>query len=458
VSQHITYTRYKKCISSKTFFLWGCSAWLITVSQLSLAQEAGQTLDERVQELEHQLEKLNTEKGQKNDAIIGKVRSGRVGFESVDGDFSFRLNGRMLLDTAWADGDGRDLGQETNFRAVRLAAFGKMYRDWLYKIQYDFTGTGESGLKDAYLQYGGFQWDDKQLTLSVGNQFQPFGLQGRQSSKYYTMMEVPAPTELLGQGARRMGVRADLYSDLWNFSAGVAQRVPGSDSPQDGDDPIDVSARLFFDPVNTNGNLISIGASVRRQWSKGSNSFRERARPETRVDGFRPLDTLAVNPAELGSARTDGFTAAGVSLAYTDGPLNLMTEYLWRKYDELEEAGTFSGAEPTYTGAYVESTYFLTGETRPYSHATGGFGPPKPHNPLSAGGMGAWAATARLSTLDMDDEGIDAGKMDIVQVGLDWYPEQRIRYILNAGKAYVTSGPNEDVDPAFVQARVQFEF
>lgn len=410
-----------------------------------------QSMSDRVETLEKELESLKAKQDKTN--VLAVYKGNRLGFKSEDGDFSFNLNGRMLMDTAWADANTRDLGQESFFRAVRLAASGKLYRDWQYKFQYEFTASGAGGLRDAFFQYHGFQLGGADLVLSIGNQFQPFGFEGLQSSKYTRMMELSGPAGVLGAGARRLGIRADLTTDVFGWAVGLAQQVPGSTSPQDGNDELDLSTKVWFAPINSDGNLVHLGASLRHQWAQGNDAnLRVRARPETRVDSFRALDTGVIGDS-------DGFTSANAEFVYGRGPFNMSAEYYWTQYDELTNAGANNGVEPEFTGATVEGEFYLTGEARPYSLSGGGvFGPVRPNSPLSKGGTGAWSVSARFSTLDLSDGGVDGGKMDVASVGLNWFPERRIRFSLNAGQGNVDGGPEDGSDPVFVQARTQVEW
>tara|TARA_B100000287_G_scaffold417559_1_gene453473 strand:- start:1364 stop:1849 length:486 start_codon:yes stop_codon:yes gene_type:complete len=158
---------------------------------------------------------------------------------------------------------------------------------------------------------------------------------------------------------------------------------------------------------------------------------------------------------------SDGFIAANAEFAYANGPFSANAEYFWTEYDKLSNApvSANNGFEPEFTGAYIEGLFYLTGESRPYSHKDGGvFAPVRPSSALSKGGTGAWALAARFSTLDLTDGPIDGGEMDVASVGLNWHPERRLRFSLNAGKAFVDGGPQDNSDPVFVQARTQVEW
>ena len=49
--------------------------------------------------------------------------------------------------------------------------------------------------------------------------------------------------------------------------------------------------------------------------------------------------------------------------------------------------------------------------------------------------------------------------MDMLLLGVNWYPEQRLRFSLEYGNVLkVDGGSNNDDKPSFVQARAQIEW
>jgi phosphate-selective porin OprO/OprP len=81
---------------------------------------------------------------------------GRLEIASPDGDFKFRVGGRLHVDGAFHDGDIADHGDDFEFRRARLLLQGTLWRYWDYKLDYDFTTSGARGIADAYLAYTGF--------------------------------------------------------------------------------------------------------------------------------------------------------------------------------------------------------------------------------------------------------------------------------------------------------------
>ena len=80
----------------------------------------------------------------------------------------------------------------------------------------------------------------------------------------------------------------------------------------------------------------------------------------------------------------------------------------------------------SFSGYYVQASYFLTGEHRPYSRSNGAFGRINPIRPVkkSDGGInwgGALELKARYSSVDLNNGSITGGKMENGAIGLNWY-------------------------------------
>ncbi|MFT5133716.1 MAG: phosphate-selective porin OprO/OprP, partial [Gammaproteobacteria bacterium] len=71
---------------------------------------------------------------------------GKFEVASNDGDFKFRVGGRIQMDAATYAEDKLRHNDGTELRRVRLFAEGTLWENWNYKLQYDFTGSGINGL------------------------------------------------------------------------------------------------------------------------------------------------------------------------------------------------------------------------------------------------------------------------------------------------------------------------
>ncbi|MCH2557692.1 MAG: OprO/OprP family phosphate-selective porin [Alcanivorax sp.] len=424
---------------------------ITAVMSLQTAHAETADVDKRLENLEKELQAIKARRGDESNVVTVRQRGARMLLSTEDGNFTARVGGRLLLDSAWYDEDSQPMGSGTRFRQARLEAAGSLYRDWSYVFQYDFTNSGEGGIKEAYLGYNGFQIGDAALQLSVGNRFLPFGFLGQQSPKYSMFMEQPTSSLILGAGARRLGLRGDLIGGRWRWSLGAAQGILGSrPSDANGDDPLDIATQFTFNAIQAKNHVLNLGLSVRRQSAKDADTFRLRTRPQTYLSPYRPVDT--------GTFVSDGFTAGGAQVMYLHGPFEMEAEYFQQRYDEIHD-GAADGEEPEFEGGYVQLGYFLTGESRTYKPTLDVFGPPQPARSVSQGGMGAWQVAASYSTLELTDRGIDGGNIDMMMLGLNWFPQSRLRFALEYGNVLdVEGGPYDGDKPSFVQARAQVEW
>ena len=158
-------------------------------------------------------------------------------------------------------------------------------------------------------------------------------------------------------------------------------------------------------------------------------------RPELRIDNNRLVSTGNLN------ARS----------AYTYGPefalrwRNLMVQGEYIVIGVDRQSG---GAVPTpgleFSGGYAAASWVITGETRRYQGSGAAFGNPRPAQPFSLrdGGYGAFELVARYSHIDLNDRvtrgrsaastgGVYGGAQNVYAVGLNWYPNEQLRLMLD---------------------------
>ena len=110
-----------------------------------------------------------------------------------------------------------------------------------------------------------------------------------------------------------------------------------------------------------------------------------------------------------------------------------------------------------FDGWYVETGYFLTGESRQYKN--GKFTRPKPFSNIGEDGTGAWQLALRYSTIDLNDGMIDGGETDAMTVGLNWYPTPTLRFTANyVDVLEIDGGPFDRQEPRILQVRSQWAF
>ena len=171
------------------------------------------------------------------------------------------------------------------------------------------------------------------------------------------------------------------------------------------------------------------------------------------MDASKTVDTGNVDAKNV---REFGFETAGTyDRFYGQGG--------WFRY-EIERRTAVPN--PHFTGWYGFLTYSLTGEQHPYDPTTASFRNLRPANPLGTpGGWGAWELTARYSSIDLNylpfataaAGGIAGGKQDVWTLGLNWYPNNIVKFQLNYDNIKVDhiNAPANDISADAVILRSQ---
>lgn len=410
---------------------------------------------------------------------------GKLQFEGDD--FTWRIIGRIQTDAGISD---EGFGHGTIIRRARIGISGKMYKDWDYKLSYDFPS---SEFKGAYLGYKG------PVYIRVGQEKIPFMFEEMTSSKNITFMERALPSVFAGSrglGISTSGNLADQFG--WKLAL-LTDDFSGTSG--DGEDPINLTGRFTYSPIHEKTRSVHLGAAFQYSNPQGTESARLRQRPEARAhNGTRLIDTGAI-------PGVDDFTQFGIEAAGTMGPFSLQGEYIRRMYSR-EGGGAFfvsdadgnpaTGSDPAsctmagtmgtdrtcravsyddldFSGWYVEGSWFLTGESRPYDWKGGKFKGVKPSRPFGKGGLGAFQLGLRISELDLTDgnrvrdfEGatdaagvtelpgyfIDGGKERNLTLGLNWYPNANMAFYANYVNVLdVAGGPRDGMEPSIFQVR-----
>ena len=373
----------------------------------------------------------------KKPAIELKIDQGGIQMKSADNEFSVKIGGRIQVDSAWYDEDGAEMGNGTEIRRGRIYIQGHMFNDWGYKLQYDFTGSGKGGIKDAFISYNGFE----HVQLKVGNFKDPFMLQEQTSSKYTTFTE-RSLLDTFSSG-RHIGFMASTKHKHWTASAGffgdsVSTAKAGKDEGWS------VSGRLTYAPINKKSHVIHLGVAsdYRDVGDAGKVRFKQQA--ETHISGTNIVDTGIIGFA-------DNILKLGAEFAIVEGAFSLQSEYIWTAINR------HGMADLDFDGWYAEAGLFLTGESRNYKK--GKFGGISPKGVVGRGGIGAWQIAARYSSVDLNDHHIDGGQADSVTVGLNWFPTSTLRFSGNYVNVLdVDGGAHHGEEPSLFQVRGQWAF
>lgn len=381
-------------------------------------------------------------------------------FSSADGKYKMKVRGRIHTDAEHIDQDDAVTGEPdingAEIRRARLGVEGVVVYDVAYKLEVDFAGD-EVALKDAYLMYTGLPVD------AAFGHFKTYNsLEELTSANYITFMERAAFIDAFTLD-RQIGFGLSHEAEQWTASAGVFSTAPVEQQSDFFNSGATFSGRLTAAPINHDDRVLHLGISARHRDAPGpardgatENLFSYSARGAD----FHLADRF-VDTGDIGAADTFW----GLEAAWVWGAFSLQAEYTQNKVDV---ANDIASVDPTYAGWYVDASFFLTGESRPYDE--GVFGRIKVKNPVIGGaGWGAWQIAARYDVIDLSD-GADAiaaaGVVDCAEcgeqrtwlIGVNWHLNNYTRLMLNVNQSKIDNGVNNDAEITGVGARAQVDW
>ncbi len=381
------------------------------------------------------------------DTDMRVYKKGDLRFETADQMFTARLGGRLHFDWTFISGDdGLSQAQtEDNiqFRRARVFWRGTMYERFGYKLSFDFSDA-DPAFKDAFLEVkdviGG-------VDLLIGQFKEPFGLEYMVSSNDITFIERAESFALNpDRGTGLMFTGDALDGDLW-WAAGFFGSETDRAGESSGDGAYAFTTRVAWASDEVLGqpddeSLLHLGAAFTNRGTEGDFS----ARPEFDVA------TSFITTGGVLDGVADGSHGVGVEAAVVLGPFSMQGEYVYRNVDA--DTGDPATSDPVLNGFYVQASYFLTGESRPYSK--GHFTRVQPRSNWNGfgDGIGAWELALRYSELDFEEVNAD-NSLDDVTLGLNWYLNPALRMMANV--VLVSSGlPDSDAEA--LALRMQYTF
>jgi phosphate-selective porin OprO/OprP len=400
---------------------------------LNATQAEGEQVEDKVRKLSSKSESSTRE------APVINTK-GKLEIASHDGDYKFRVGGRLQADVTAAVGDntfadsgdgGGDVVSE--FRRARLYASGVLDSVWKFKFQYDFTDSSEDGIRDAYLSYTGM----KPIEFTFGHHKVPFSLEELTSSKYISFIERSQFVNAIAPGRRYALTAKSYFADRFTVAGSVHL---GGASEETSDDELGYTARFTYSPIHEKNHMLHLGLGIDHTTSKNNLLSDFDGEPEVHP-GADLLD-------DNGDAGYEEATRYVVEASGYYGPFALQAEYAQA---ELKDSN-IGHADSDYTAWYIYGSYYLTGESRRYNWKKSSFSQTKVISPLSKGGWGAWELGLRYSGGEFDDGGTNTtDEADVLTVGLNWYPSNNVRFsanyvnVLDANE-YATSELADDLD------------
>ncbi|MCC2657671.1 MAG: oprP [Panacagrimonas sp.] len=386
---------------------------------------------------------------------------GGITIKTEDGRFEAKIGGRIHLDTNIPLDDDEDnieegIGEQkfdAFFRRARLSLEGKAY-GWSYKFENDFAGQDEdsgSGFREMW----------------IGTRmFDAFNVRFGQAKPYRAMEEMTSSNEILfmerpfissgsfygGRPQYILGVFVDNAYTTWGWGlAGYNLRngevtttnAAGDETPNE-TDGMGGTGRVYFVPVLNDTAVLHLGFSA---------SYENPSQGQAMTPSSARYSGRSGPSASWGDAATDeDVSSLNVELAGKYGPFYAQAEYATAEY--AEATGVDTGEDDAKLNSYyIQASWLITGETKPYDIKRGSFKSPKPSAPT-----GAWELKARYDFIELEDVTPDR-EAETIAVGVNWYINPAVRLMVE----YIT-GERKDHDGTdpfeldIISTRLQFAF
>lgn len=431
-----------------------------------------------------------------------KINDKGILFESKDGNFEMAINGRMQVDSMMNVNGGNTVAPATGtsttnqladgatIRRARIGVEGTYYKDFGYKLEYDFTrgnGMNAGGITDAFIEWNGY----KPFNLKVGQFKEPFSLEEATSNRYLTFIERNMATNTFSDnfGSYKVGLGLNYSQPRWTAQTAIQteqvgatgangnnsstnQNGNGNRNNGSGDTGWELTGRVTGLPwYESKTKFLHVGASgSERQINNNyaaNNTLNTGGMALTSFMNYNVDRTAILGTGNLTDPthgrQVDRFTRFGGEGAVVYGPFSAQAEYI-----QADISGRGYNNQSFY-GYYGYVSYFLTGESRAYKAKTGAWDRIKPNQNFSTrGGLGAWEVATGFDYLDLNSGLVQGGRATTGKVGLNWYPNSHIRlmanfiHVLNIDTTNAATGArsqafnNSNMDT--VEARVQVDY
>jgi phosphate-selective porin OprO/OprP len=416
-------------------------AMMLVLISLPFGAESGQARDaspavqdrpDEEQEGEHKIFEVHWDGGLH---LAGPWENLRI---KIGGDLQNDTAGFANVESAQAVIDAPIEGG-VQWRRARVYAAGSVQRHLEFELRYEFAGSNPPRLQDAYVNV--VKLPVPTLEFRAGRFKAPLGLDGTTGADDTVFLErsllsttfLPSRNTgfLLHGHAKPLRIR---------WSVGALQ-PEGDDLSLTNTDNLGYSARFSsaFHPDTRKKTLLHLALNF---WRRNVESAIQLA--------TRPESHIAPNFVDTGEIASRHLNIANIEAGVRRGALTIQSELALTKVQTTVQENLH------FQAFYVQWSYFLTGEARPYLAEHGVFSRPKPKRELrgGGGGVGAFELGFRFSHVDLDDGAVAGGRLDDWSFAFNWYPSYHAQLMTN----FIIANRSTAEPVAIFQMRLQVAF
>jgi phosphate-selective porin OprO/OprP len=418
------------------------------IAPLSMAQGQQPTIEDLLQRLDAQEQAIKVlerklELKEETDAAAVKsnaqVKASEKGFsiQSADNSNNIKLRGVLHVDgRALLSDDDTIVDDQFLLRRVRPIVEGTVGGIYDFRFTPDFA-QGRTVIQDAYVTgrfAPGFQF--------TGGKFKaPIGLERLQSANDIRFVERAYPTSLVTNRDIGLQVAGNVLDDRLAYQVAFLNGANDGRSSEDFSD-VEVNddkewaGRIFAQPFANSDSfaLRGLGLGV-----AGSFTSQEGTATQTLLPQYRTPAQSTFFKYRTAAVATGDRTRIAPQFFYYAGRFGLLGEWTEGSQD-VALAGTLGLREDQVdtTAWQIQAAFFLTGEEESFK----GYKPNSVFS-LENGTWGGWEIVARYHELEIDDAAFAGGadsfadplasarKASTIGLGLNWYLNQNVKWMLN---------------------------
>jgi len=361
----------------------------------------------------------------------------------LTGDIQFDAGAYLGFRAANAFVGPQSLSNGVNARRARVGVVGTAPGGWGFALVYDAGNSQDAtpkGIETAQIVYGGL----KGAAFEIGYSNTFFTLDQSTGSNDLLFLERSSASNIataFNTGDNRANAGARFFGDRYWAGAYVTGPAIG-DSHALTAERFGAFERVALQALSGKDYSLHLGFGADQliqapnSGAGTPNALTLNDQPELRIDPTALLGAGALGAAAhpvIGGHVYDLETAASWKGLFWQG------EYYWYGVDR-------SGlASNSFDGWYGQIAWTLTGETHAYNPQAGSYFRIYPSHPfsLSKGEWGAWEVAARLDYVNLNSnftpgvalsanpDAVDGGSQRGVAAGLNWYPNDLIRFLLD---------------------------
>ena len=381
-----------------------------------------------------------------------------------------RVTGFFHLDGAYFSQNSNniatlgDIDDGLGFRRARLAAAGNVSDDVSYIIEFDIAQS-QARFVDVFLEKN----DTPFGNIRIGRYRHPFGMSELTSIRELPFLE--RPLTFTAAPFRQTGISFfDTFAEdsgTWAISGYRYLSDNFGNVFADGGG-YGFTTRLTATPIEW---VIEGTQQSAALWHVGVDySYNEPGRglvqlvstnevlvgqnPNIGPAGLSSLPFIGVTPfVNTGLLAAESIQFVNIEQAFVFHSFAVQSEMRWTSVNQT------AGGTANFPGGYVQARYMLTGEQIPYNRKAGVLGRVVPHaNFHRNSGFGAWEVLARLSHLDLNDNGINGRRLTDFTFGCNWYWNKHTKLQLNWINSQLNDVVQGDSTANTVAFRAQIDF